>query len=102
MRAAAAVLAFFACATVSAAEPAPATARFSGSASLNTPLPHSADQRFVLDAELRPNRMQQSGRFALRARLLPDAKAINAVCGPLGDLVFADGFESVAVNGPVP
>ncbi len=104
MRTATAALALFACATAGAAEPVPepAAARFSGGAALSAPLPHSADKRFVLAGELSPSGVQQSGRFALSARLVPESNALNATCGPRGDAVFANGFELLPNPTPLP
>ncbi|HET9031332.1 MAG TPA: hypothetical protein VFN25_00350 [Dokdonella sp.] len=93
MRALITALCLLGCTTVSAAQSDSAAPRFSGSASLSPPIAQSADQRFAINAKLQANRVQSSGRFSLEARLLPDAKAAGAFCGPDGDLIFRDGFE---------
>lgn len=93
MRALAVAIGLLASVGPSAAELEPAP-RFSGSAGLSVGPQTSADQRFTLNAELAANRTQASGRFALTARLMPDAKAASAICGPLGDALFSNGFEA--------
>jgi len=93
MRALAVAIGLLASVGLSAAELEPAP-RFSGSAGLSVGPQTSADQRFTLNAELAANRTQASGRFALTARLTPDAKSAEAVCGPLGDSIFGNGFEA--------
>lgn len=78
----------------SAAESPPPVTRFSGSTSLIAPPQQSADQRYSIMAKLKANTTQRTGRFALTARLLADAKTSQGVCGMAGDPIFADGFEN--------
>ena len=84
-------LLFLAAGPITAAETS--AGRFSGSGELSAPAQQSADQRFAINAEIQLNRTQQSGRFGLTARLLPDAKSISTNCAPLGDSIFRNGFE---------
>ena len=75
---------------------ATAESRFSGSATLAKPEAPSAsaDGRFNISADLRPAAVTQSGgRFALEAKLQPNAKSIATACGPVGDDIFKNGFE---------
>jgi hypothetical protein len=54
----------------------------------------SANARFELTAALSATRQdagKSGGRFELRAKLA--SNATGAVCGPLPDEVFSDGFE---------
>jgi hypothetical protein len=95
MRALFATLVLISCTATNAAQSEPGAARFTGSGSLSAPTPTSTDQRFEINARLQANRQQGSDRFVLAARLLPDAKAAGAACGPLGDAIFNDGFESL-------
>jgi len=95
MRALFAALILISCAAANAAQSEPGPARFSGGGSLSAPIAQSTDQRFEINARLQANRQQGSGRFALSARLLPDSKAAGAACGPPGDEIFNDGFESL-------
>lgn len=95
MRAPIAVLTLLACTAVNAAQPEAPAPRFSGGASLSAPIAQSADQRFTFNGKLQPDRIQSSGRFAVEARLMPDAKTAGAVCGPVDDVIFRDGFDSM-------
>ena len=73
-----------------------ADTRFSGSASLNKPaeLATSATGQFSVSAGLRPGpALQSAGRFGLTAKLQPNDKSVSTACGPLNDLIFANGFE---------
>ena len=84
-------LLIFYAASASASEP-----RFSGNAALAKPDPTnaSADGRFQISADLRPAAaVQSTGRFALMAKLQPDAKSIATACGPVTDNIFKNGFE---------
>lgn len=94
MRALFAALILISCAAANAAQSEPGAARFSGSGSLNAPIAKSTDQRFEINARLQAGRQPGSDRFALAARLMPDAKAAGAVCGPPDDEIFHDGFEA--------
>jgi len=73
-----------------------AESRFSGNATLAKPAESSAsaDGRFDISADLRPAAVtQRSGRFALEAKLQPNAKSIATACGPVADNIFKNGFE---------
>ena len=75
---------------------ATAESRLSGDATLAKPAEAnaSADGRFNISADLRPAAItQSSGRFALEAKLQPNAKSIATACGPVGDSIFKNGFE---------
>lgn len=93
MRALFAALILISCTAANAAQTEPGASRFSGSGSLSAPIAQSTDQRFEINARLQANREPGSDRFALAARLMPDARATGATCGPLGDDIFGDGFE---------
>ena len=88
------LLALLASTAASAQESSPADVRFSGSAQLIAPPQQSADQRYSIKAKLEADTAQKTGRFALTARLLPDEKTSGGVCGPLSDLLFANGFDN--------
>ena len=79
---------------------APASQRFTLNAQLS-PSNVSDDGRYVIHANMRPTPqpVANAGRFALNARLLPDTKStgtqpFGTPCGPLGDALFANGFEN--------
>jgi hypothetical protein len=93
MRALFAAFILISCTAASAAQSEPGAARFTGGGSLSAPSVQSTDQRFEINARLQANRLQGSDRFALAARLMPDARATGATCGPLGDELFSNGFE---------
>ena len=86
--------AFFVSTAASSHGSSPAAARFSGSAKLIAAPQHSADQRYSMKAELQADITQPTGRFALTARLLPDEKTYQGVCGPVSDFLFANGFDN--------
>ena len=93
MRALIAVLTLLGCTDVSAAQPDPAAPRFYGGGSLSAPIAESADKRYVINAKLQTKQLQSNGRFALQARLMPDAKVAGAICGDPNDVIFRDGFD---------
>lgn len=67
--------------------------RFSGGGSLRQTEPSSADDRFALQARLRPAaRPGAHGRFSFSARLAP-AATLGTLCPSLGNNLFTDGFE---------
>ncbi len=83
-------------ATTTQAEPQ-SSARFSGSASLQTPAAVSADGRFAVDAELQARPPKQSSkRFAVDARLQStmDAKSLATACGVVSNVLFQNSFEN--------
>jgi hypothetical protein len=94
MRALFAALILINCTAANAAQSETGAARFTGNGSLNAPIAQSTDQRFEISARLQANRQPGNDRFALAARLMPNAKAAGATCGPLGDEIFSDGFEA--------
>ncbi|MFZ2235572.1 MAG: hypothetical protein WBP11_10595 [Dokdonella sp.] len=69
-------------------------ARFSAVAKLIAPPQQSADLRYSIKAELKANTAQQTGRFALTAKRVTAAKTSEGDCGPLSDLLFANGFDN--------
>lgn len=78
-------------ATAAASKFDPASgSRFSVSAEIR-PTSRSADGRFTLESSVRvvPVASSVDGRFALKAVQVPDVG-----CDPLGDGVFANGFEN--------
>jgi hypothetical protein len=79
------------------ATPLPAHAqaprRFEGSAVLAAPQARSDDGRFQLNAGLRQTSKAGGGRFALDARLAPQASSVNTLCTPAGVTIFNNGFE---------
>ena len=91
---AAALLALLTRTAASADQTSLPIARFSVSASLTAPPQQSADQRYSIVAKLGANTSQQTGRYSLTARLLPDPKTSRGVCATSSDLIFADGFEN--------
>jgi hypothetical protein len=93
MRALFATLILISCTAANAALSEAGAERFTGSGSLSAPVTRSTDQRFEIKARLQANWQQGSDRFALAARLMPDAKATGAVCSAPGDEIFRDGFE---------
>ncbi len=84
-------------ATCSASAQSPPQARFSGSGTLQTAIPASADGRFALNAELHVTQnVPTSARFSIDARLDQTAKnnAPTTACGPTVANIFNNGFEN--------
>lgn len=94
MRAMTLLVILLAITTADAEGSSPGAARFSGNASLSTSPQQSADKRYSVKAALKADPTQQTGRFAIRARLFADAQTAEGICGVAGDLIFADGFEN--------
>ncbi len=71
--------------------------QLSGDARLSPGVPASTDGRFQLNAVLsskpREPSADSAGRFALKAQMQPDSKALGGTCGPVGNEIFRNGFE---------
>lgn len=90
------VLAGVMCLFVSGAAQASGTAGITGSGSLRPATKTdvtSVDGRFQMDANLQraPATVQQTGPFSLTAKLT--AAAPSAICSPVGDIIFRNGFD---------
>jgi hypothetical protein len=79
--------------TLGVAARAQAPGRFDGGATLSAPPAHSDDGRFQLHAELQRAGSVAGDRFALNARLAPQAKSVTTLCTPGGVNIFINGFE---------
>lgn len=90
------VLAGMFCLLVPGAAEASGTSGITGSGSLRPVTKTyvtSSDGRFQMDANLQraPATVQQTGQFSLTAKLI--AAAPSAICSPVGDIIFRNGFE---------